>query len=242
MEPDVSYDTLFGGKLQVAQPRTGYRFSIDAVILARSVQPTPGEIVLELGSGCGIVPLIIALRSPKTRIVGVEVQPLLAKIARDNVIANHMQDRVQILEMDMTALRPDAVDGRVKRVVSNPPYRRAASGRVNPDPQRAVARHEIRVTATQVIETAGRMLAVGGRLHLIHTAERLPELLARMQAAGIEPKFLRAIQSGSTTDAKRILLQAVKGGRPGMRIAPPLVIYGETGAYTEEVRRMFEIN
>lgn len=241
MKPEVTHDRLFDGKLRVAQPRAGYRFSIDAVILAQSVQPKGKETMLDLGTGCGIVPLIVALRSPETPMIGVEVQPALAAIARSNVIANRMQDRIRILEMDLNALTVERIGGQVKRVVSNPPYRRASSGRINPDAQRAIARHEIRVTAAQVIETAGRMLSIGGRLNMIHTAERLPELFSRMQSDGIEPKFLRTIQSGRTTDAKRVLVTGIRGGRPGIRIAPPLTVYEANGEYTAEVRRMFEI-
>lgn len=241
LDPDLTHDSLFGGRLQVAQPRTGYRFSIDAVILAQSVNPIPGERILDLGTGCGIVPMILALRSQETHITGVEVQPVLAEIARANVAANAMQNRVRILEMDMQRLEVKSIGGRVKRVVSNPPYRKAASGRINPDSQRAVARHEISITAAQVIETAERLLAVGGRLNMIHTAERLPELFTRLQRSDLEPKFLRTIHSGQGTVAYRILMTAVKGGRPGVRIAPPLVIYKNRGQYTDEVQQMFEL-
>ena len=234
-----TYDTLFDGALRIAQPRAGYRFSIDAVILAHSVRPKPGEKLLELGCGCGVIPLIIAFRFPETHLTGVEVQPELAQIARSNVIDNGMQDRIRILEMDMTQLDPLRIGGPVQRVVSNPPYRRAASGRLNPNPQRAVARHEIRVTSAQVIESAARMLTNGGHLHLIHTAERLPEIFTQMQTSGIEPKHLRGIQSRRTADAKRVLIRALKGGRPGIQIAPPLVVYEETGEYTEELQEMF---
>lgn len=239
MTRGLTYDMFFGGALRIAQPRTGYRFSIDAVILARSLQPKPGDRILELGSGCGVIPLILAHRFADIRITGVEVQAELARIARRNIMENGMQDRIRILEMDMTDLEIDHIGAPVHRVVSNPPYRAPASGRVNPDPQRAVARHEIRITAAEVIETAGRMLTDGGQLHLIHTAERLAEIFARMQSNGCEPKFLRAIQSRRTSDAKRVLITARKGGRGGIRLAPPLVVYEENGQYAEEVQQMF---
>jgi tRNA1Val (adenine37-N6)-methyltransferase len=234
----VSADTFLDGRLRVSQFRDGYRFSIDAVILADHIRPRPGETVLDLGAGCGIVALILAYRHTATTLVGVEIQTELADLARINVRANGLQARIRILCADMKGLEPAHLSGPVDWVVSNPPYRKSDSGRLNPYPQRAIARHEIKVTLPDVIAAARRVLRTGGKFVIVYTAERMSEALNRMQAAGIEPKFCRMIHSGSTTNAKLVLVEGHKGARPGMVVAPPLFVYRKNGTFTAEIERM----
>ena len=231
-------DTFFNGQVLVKQHRQGYRFSIDAVLLARLAAVRPGDRVVDLGTGCGIVPLLLAYRHSDIRLYGIELQQGLADAARDNVLANHMQDRITILEGDMNTVTAGSVGGPVDLVVSNPPYRKSGSGRVNPNSQKALARHEIHVTLEEVVKTARRLLRTAGRFVVIYPAERLADLLTRMRGAGIEPKWLCIIHSGRKTPAKLMVVEGVKGGQPGMKIAPPLFIYCEDGTYTPAVERM----
>jgi tRNA1Val (adenine37-N6)-methyltransferase len=235
----ITSDTFFDGRLQVRQYRNGYRFSIDAVILADHIRPHPGETVLDLGAGCGIISLILAFRYTESTVIGVEIQPELADLARVNVRVNGMQARIRILCEDMKGLDPARLPGPVDWVAANPPYRKTNTGRVNPHPQRAVARHEIKVALPDVIAAARRVLRTGGKLVTIYTAERMTEVLHQMQSSGIEPKFCRMIHSDTTSNAKLVLIEGVKGGHPGMVVAPPLVIYRENGDYTTEIEKMF---
>ncbi|MEZ4525462.1 MAG: tRNA1(Val) (adenine(37)-N6)-methyltransferase [Desulfobacterales bacterium] len=236
---EVTSDTFFGGRIRIRQHRNGYRFSIDAVLLAAQAGLRAGETALDLGTGCGIIPLLLGCRTPDAVIYGIEIQEELAQMALANVRDSGMEDRIHILFGDMKDLRHGMVSGPVNLVVSNPPYRKISSGRMNPHMQRAVARHEIRANLADVTETARRMLKRAGRFVTIYPAERLAELFAQMQNSGIEPKYLRAVYSGWNTGAKLIITEGVKGGRPGMKIGSPLVIYREDGSYTEEVSRMF---
>ena len=235
----LTTDSFFNGRIQVLQQRCGYRFSIDAVLIAAYAGPRPADTVLDLGTGCGIIPLILAERNPKIKVYGIEVQQSLADLAMLNVKANGLDKRIHILCMDMKALQPDKIGAPIDLVVSNPPYRKAATGRINPDQQRAVARHEIKVTLSDFIETARRMLRVSGRLVMIYPAERMTDLIVQMRSSGIEPKLTRMIHSAADTRAKLILVEGKKGGRPGLKIGPPLIIYQKNGSYTDEVQAMF---
>ncbi len=237
---DLTTDTFFNGRIQIKQNRYGYRFSIDAVLLAYYARPRPGDKVLDLGTGCGIIPLILAYRNPKIQIHGIEVQEELAALAALNVKENCMDGCITIQCRDMKALQQGMISGPVDLVVSNPPYRKPESGRINPDLQRAVARHEIKVSLYDVVETARRMLRISGRFVTIYLAERMTDILTQMRSSDIEPKFLRMIHSGRNTEAKLILVEGVKGGRPGTKIGPPLIIYREDGSYTDEVEKMFQ--
>jgi len=232
-------DAFLNGRIKVRQNRSGYRFSIDSILLACHAKPRPGDKVLDLGTGCGIISLILAYREPNLIIFGIEVQKELADIADSNVKENHMGDIITILCKDMKELKNDMISGPVDLVVSNPPYRKSESGRINPDMQRAVARHEIRVSLDDITATVRRILRTAGRFVTIYSAERITDLLTHLRSAGIEPKFLRMIHSGIKTESKLVLVEGIKGGRPGVKIGPPLIIYDEKGDYTQEVEEMF---
>jgi tRNA1Val (adenine37-N6)-methyltransferase len=237
---NLTCDSFFNGQLRIRQQQSGYRYSIDAVLLAYHARPRPGDRVLDLGTGCGIIPLIMAYRCPQITVYGIEVQKKLSDLARLNVSDNHMETQVTILRKDMKSLKSTMISGLVDLVVSNPPYRRTHSGRLNPDHQRAVARHEIAVTLSDLIATARRMLRTAGRFVTIYSAERSAELFALMRSARIEPKILRSIHSQWQSEAKLILVEGKKGARTGMRIESSLILYDEDGNYTDELERMFE--
>lgn len=232
-------DTFFEGALRVLQLRDGYRFSIDAVLLAAVVAPRSGQVVVDLGTGCGIIPLMLALRHPQSRYFAVELQPDLAELARLNVLANRLDERITVLQADIRGLTQKAFGGPVDGIVANPPYRRAHAGRINPNDQKACARHEIHLTLADLADAAGRLLRTGGRLTVIYPAERLADLFTALRTARIEPKWLRTIHSRSAESARLVLVQAVKAGRPGLAIHAPLVIYLSDGGYTPEVMALY---
>ena len=235
----LTTDTFLNGCIQVKQSRQGYRFSIDAVIVAAHAKPRPTDKTIDLGTGCGIIPLILAYRYPGIKVFGIEVQEELAEIAALNVEENGLADRITILNRDMKSLKHHMTSGPVDWVVSNPPYRKVESGRINPDNQRAIARHEIKITLSDVVETASRMLNISGRFVTVYPAERMTDLLTQMRLKEIEPKFLRMIHSGGDTDAKLVLVEGSKGGGPGIKAGPPIIIYRKNGAYTAEMEAMF---
>ena len=235
----LTTDSLFNGSIRVKQHRSGYRFSLDAVLLAQHAMPNPDDTVLDLGTGCGIIPLILAYRHPKIKIFGVEVQKELADIATLNIAENGMEDRIAIHCRDLKRLKHDMTCGPVDLVVTNPPYRKVESGRLNPDQQRAVAKHEIKATLFDVVETARRMLRTSGRFAIIYPAERMADIIIQMRSAGIEPKYIRMIHSSRQRNAKRILVEGKKGGHHGLKIGPPLIIYRKKSVYSDEVQAMF---
>lgn len=235
----ITTDTFFNGKISVKQNRNGYRFSIDSVLLAGHVKTNSGDRILDIGTGSGIISLILAYRNPHITIYGVEVQKNLADIAALNVKDNNIEDRVKVLWVDIKNLNADMISGPLDIVVSNPPYRKAESGRLNLDNQRAIARHEIDITLKDILKAASRLLNVSGRLIIIYPSERIADMVTQMRLSGIEPKQFRFIYSKSSSESKLVIVEGVKGGRAGARIISPLVIYNDDGTYTDEVNRMF---
>lgn len=233
-------DTFFNGKLHIRQDPAGYRFSLDAILLASHAQPRAQERVLDLGTGCGIIPLLLAYRHPNITAFGVEIQKELARIAVANVNANQYQNQITVLCRDMRDLKPDSIGGPVDLVVCNPPYHKPKTGRLNPDRQRAIARHELKINLAEMLQTAKRMLRTAGRFVTIYAAERLTDLLVQMRAHGIEPKSMRTIHGQLAAEAKLILVRGAKGAQAGTRLDPPLIIYDSKGGYSREILEMFE--
>jgi tRNA1Val (adenine37-N6)-methyltransferase len=232
-------DSFFNGRIRVKQDPTGYRFSIDAILLASQIRAHPGERILDLGTGCGIVAMILAYRNPEIMVYAVEVQKQLFELAESNVKDNRMSERITVINCDMKSLSPKMISGSADIVACNPPYRRSTSGRLNPVQQRAIARHEILATLSDVLSAARRMLRTAGRFVTIYTAERTAELLAKMKTNRIEPKIIRTIHSNPIAEAKMILVEGIKDGGPGTIIQAPLILYDKDGQYSREVRQMF---
>jgi len=236
----VTADTFLSGRMTVRQPKDGYRFSIDAVLVADFMRCKEGQAILDLGTGCGIIPLILAFRYPGLTIFGVEIQAELARIATANVKENDLADRVQVLHRDLKRLAISDIPSRIHHVVCNPPYRPIASGRINPHREKAGARHEILAQLEDVVDAASRMLQLSGRLTCVYPASRLADMIVRMRMAGLEPKRLCTVHSKEGSEARLILITGVKGGRPGLDLEQPLIIYQNDGSYTERVAGMFQ--
>lgn len=234
----ITTDSFLCGRLKISQTRKGYRFSVDAVIVAESLKPQAGDSILDLGTGCGIISILLAFRNPDITITAVEVQPTLAHLAQKNVHDNGLQERITILEEDMRKLvLPEASTG-YNAIICNPPYRRKLSGRINPNSEKALARHEISVNLAQLMGVARKMLITGGRFVTIYPAERLIDLVEHMRTSGFEPKWLRCVHSRFGDKAKLVLVHGVKGARPGLIFDPPLYVYQQNGQYTAEIEAM----
>ncbi|MDA3903958.1 MAG: tRNA1(Val) (adenine(37)-N6)-methyltransferase [Desulfuromusa sp.] len=236
-------DTLSIGNLQLLQAENGYRYSLDPILLARFVKIKKGTRVVDLGTGAGILPLLLARLSDAAEFIGVELQTELAARAERNVELNFLQGRVRIMREDIRNIRDIFPVNCVDLVVSNPPYRQPDSGRIASNDERAIARHELSGGLTDFVAAASWLLKNGGHFAVIYLAERLPELMNGMVIAGIEPKRLRMIHPRQGEAAKMVLLEGRKDGRPGLLVEKPLYIYKdsvEVRDYTEEVLRMYE--
>lgn len=236
---ELTNDSLYGGRLQIRQSKTGYRFSMDAIIIATQADINAGDRVLDLGTGCGVISLILAHLHPDITLYGVEIQKNQAKIAALNVRDNDLEKRVTILNQDIKALSPHQTSGTVDVVICNPPHIEKSCGRINFSDQLAISRHEIKITLDEIINAAERMLCRSGRLFMVYPAERLVDLVDRMRAGGIEPKKISVLYTKAGMNAKRILIEGVKGGKPGVTITKPLTIHAPDGTYTEMAQRIF---
>jgi len=223
--PDEGLDFFLDGRLKLIQFRDGYRFSIDAVLLAQFASIRPGEVVLDLGTGSGIIPLILLLTKPVGHVFGLDIQADLIHQAARNAKLNGLEKRMDVVRGDFRKV-PFA-SGMANLVVCNPPYRKMKSGRINPDPQKAIARHEILGSLDDLLVAVARLLAKKGRFALVYPATRLAEVLARMRHVNLEPKRIRIHYPDLDSNAKLALVEASLGGRPGLEVLPPLLGQGD---------------
>ena len=225
LRPDESIDDFMDGRLKLIQSRKGYRFSIDAVLLSEFVSLKRGDIIVDLGTGCGIIPLVILLKRVIGYAYGLEIQPELADQAIRNARLNGFEKKMGVILGDIK--HPPLRWSLADVVICNPPYRQRKSGRINPDPQRAIARHEIRASLDDILDTARRLLKPKGRLAMIYPASRLVDIMVRMRGFNLEPKRIRVIYPGLESEAKLVLIEAVLEGRGGIKLMQPLIDQGE---------------
>jgi tRNA1Val (adenine37-N6)-methyltransferase len=233
--------SLLNHTLLIEQPEKGYRFSIDALMLAHHVNPSRNQRILDLGTGCGVISLIIARKFPDLKIYGIEIQESMAKLANFNVFQNKLEGQITIICADIKCLCLKDIEGPVDMIVVNPPFGKSGHSRFGQDMAKTVAKHEIFATLSDIIKFSSIVLKDSGTLLMIYPSQRLTELFYSLKPANLEPKWLRTVHPRHHTDANRVIVKAVKNGRRGITIGSPLYVHGSNGTYTPEIEKMFTV-
>ena len=223
------------GRLSLWQPRQGYRFSVDPLLLVDFVRPPFGRVV-DFCAGCGVVGLGLLSRDAAAQATLVELQDRLAAIARRNADDNGMGARVEVAPGDLRAALPDG-GAAFDVAVANPPYRTLEDGPASPVEEVAIAQHELRVTVPELALAMRRVLKPSGRAALVYPASRVALLLGALDGAGLRPLRARFVHPRRDEPANRVLVEAQKGARGPLVIEPPLVLY-EGASYTAEAARI----
>ena len=230
-------DDLQLSGLQIIQNPEKFCFGMDAVLLSGFVRTRRGDTLLDLGTGTGIIPLLLSAKTEVSHFTGLEIQEESADMARRSVALNHLEDRIDIVTGDIReagSLFPPAF---FDCITCNPPYMKKGNGLVNPDEALAIARHELMCTFEDVARESAKVLAPGGRLFLVHKPERLSELLCTLTKYKLEPKRIRVVYPYVDKEPEMVLIEAVKGGKSGMKLEKPIIIFEKSGEYTEEIKR-----
>ncbi len=235
-------DSIGAGDIQLLQRAQGYRFNLDPVLLAhfaaQDVKAPPGPLI-DLGTGSGIIPILLARKFNRTHLTGVELQPTLFALAQRNVQLNRCERRISLVQGDLRRAADTFEAGGFGHVVCNPPFTPLAAGNRNPQPEKAIARFEVQCTLADVAQAAHALLRHGGALSLVYPSGRLVEALHVLRGARLEPKLIRLVHPRAAEPAKRVLLSAVKGGRADLTVLPPLALHEPKGdAFTAEVQEM----
>lgn len=236
---DESLDDLILGNMKVIQPRRGYRFSLDAVLLAHFPALTGIKRITELGSGSGVISLLMAWRAPQAQITALEVQPAMVERSRRSVALNGLQERIEIIAADIREAEKTLPEGKAELVLSNPPFWRKGEGKISQNPEDAIARHEIELSLPELVEKGSYLLAPGGKMDIIHRAERLDEAIALFRSCKMPVRRLRFIHSFNDREAHLVLIEGVKNSPAALTVMPPLIIYEKAGVYGQELRNIY---
>ena len=227
---------------QIIQKEQGFCFGMDAVLLSGFAKVKKGETALDLGTGTGIIPILLKTKTNGKHFTGLEIQKECADMAGRSVRYNHLEDDVEIVRGDIKEAADIFGAASFDVVTSNPPYMIGQHGLKNLSETKAIARHEILCTFADITAAAKKLLKNKGKLFLVHRTFRLSEILCQLSKDGLEPKRIRFVHPYIDKEPNIFLLEAVKGGKSRMTVEPPLIVYQKEGKYTEEIYKIYGMN
>ena len=232
-------DELHRNGYRIIQNARKFCFGMDAVLLSGFARVKAGERVLDLGTGTGIIPILLRGKTPGRNFTGLEIQEESADMARRSVAYNHLEDSISIVTGDIREAAALFRSASFDVVTSNPPYMTDSHGLVNPDLPKAIARHELLCSLEDVVRGAAGVLRPGGRFYLVHRPFRLAEIMTVLVRYRLEPKRMRLVYPFVEKEPNMVLLEAVQGGNSRITVEKPLIVYREPGVYTEEIYEIY---
>lgn len=233
-------DDLEINNLKIIQKKDGFCFGIDSVLLsdfAKNIKKNSN--VLDLGTGTGILGFLLLAKTEINKVTGIEVQKDIADMADRSIAINNLEDKFDIINSNIkdisSILRADSYDA----IITNPPYKKANSGRINENKIKLISRHEVEANLSDFINVSFKMLKDKGTLYMVHRAERLVDIVSEMRKNKMEPKRIRFVYSNEESDCKLVLIEAVKNGKPFMKVEKPLYVYKKNGEYTDEILQIY---
>ena len=233
--PGERIDELQRNGYRIIQKKKGFCFGMDAVLLSGFAQVKEGEVAVDLGTGTGIIPILLEAKTKGKHFTGLEIQKEVAEMAERSVRLNHLEDRVDIVRGDIKEASRLFGKASFDVVTSNPPYMNDNHGLKNPDLPKAIARHEVFCTLDDVCREASLLLRSGGRFYMVHRPHRLAEIITALKTYRLEPKRMKLVHPFADKDANMVLIEAVRGGRSMMKVEAPVIVYQKPGVYTQEI-------
>lgn len=234
LRPGERLDDLLINNFKIIQHENEFCFSLDAILLGHFATVRPGAAAVDLGAGTGVLGLLLISRGAG-RVTGIEINAYMAEMAGRSACLNGLEGRLEIIRADVRQIAGLLPDGRAELVVANPPYRTVSRGFVSPNDRVALARHEVAGDLKDFVTAARYLVKYRGRFAMVHLPERMPEILRVMAEAGLEPKRLQLVYPSVGRKPKFLLVEGVRGGKPGLDVLPPLFVYGPDGRYSEEI-------
>jgi tRNA1Val (adenine37-N6)-methyltransferase len=233
-------DDLLIKQLRIIQHDNEFCFSLDAILLSHFVTVKPGIKAVDLGTGTGVIALLLSARGAE-HVTGLEISQAMADMATRSVLLNQLNEKVRIIQGDLCKIKHILPSEGYDLVVSNPPYRPVGGGYISPNDNVARAKHEVTATLQDVVDAARYLLKYRrGRFAMVHLPERMAEILTAMTQAGIEPKLLQLVYSSLDKKPTMLLVEGVKGAKPGLEVLPPLVVYKPDGSYSNEIMQYYK--
>lgn len=223
----------------IIQGKKNFRYGMDAVLLADYTKASQTDRVLDLGTGTGIVPILLAARRRGGRITGLEIQEESADMAERSVVYNGLEGRISIMRGDIREAASIFGAASFDVITSNPPYMIGGHGLSNPDASMAIARHEVMCTFRDLASQAAKLLVPRGHFFLIHRPFRLAEIMDTLREFRLEPKRMRLVYPYIDREPNLVLIEACRNGNARLTVEKPLIVYSEPGVYTQEIREIY---
>ena len=232
-------DDLQRNGLKIIQKTDGFCFGMDEVLLSGFASVKPGERALDLGTGTGIIPLLLSAKTKGDHFTGLEIQTEIMKMAQRSVALNGLEKKIDIIQGDIKEASRIFGAASFDVVTSNPPYMNDAHGLKNPGDVKAISRHEVLCTLEDVVREGTKALKPGGRFYMVHRPHRLAEIITVMRQYKLEPKRMKFVHPFADKDANMVLIEAVRGGGAWLKLEPPVIVYKEPGVYTDEIYEIY---
>lgn len=233
-------DDLEINNLKIIQNPEYFCFGIDAVLLSDYCKDIKdGSTILDIGTGNGIIPLLLSAKTNSKKIYGLEIQKKLVQLAKENIEFNNLKDLIEIVEGDVKNLKNIFSEGYFDVIVTNPPYKKKGSGLINDNEYIQIAKHELLCSLEDILKNASYVLKNNGKLFMVHRPDRLVDILCLMRTYNIEPKTLRFVHSKPNDTPVLVLVQGIKNSKPFLKIDKPLYIYDNDGNYTDEIYTIY---
>lgn len=235
LKPGERIDDLHRNGYRIIQQEKGFCFGMDAVLLSGFASVRPGERALDLGTGTGIIPILLEAKTEGEHFTALEIQEEVAEMARRSVALNGLEKKIEIVTGDIKEAGRIFGAATFDVVTTNPPYMNDSHGLKNPDLPKAIARHEVLCTLEDVVREGARVLKPGGRMYMVHRPHRLIEIITAMTRYKLEPKRMKLVHPFIEKEANMVLIEAVRGGRSMIKVEKPLIVYERPGVYTKEI-------
>lgn len=235
-------DDLGINELKIIQKKDGFCFGIDSVLLSDFAKTIKKDsIVVDLGTGTGILGLLISAKTKAKKIIGIEVQEEIANMAKRSIELNNLQKRFEIINCNIKNLCLFLNEESANYIITNPPYKKMNSGKINDNEIKLISRHEVLANLEDFIKISFKVLKDHGSIFMVHRAERLVDIFFEMRKYKIEPKRIRFVHSNEQSDSKLVLIEAVKNGKSFLTVEKPLYIYNKDRTYTDEIKAIYNI-
>lgn len=235
LKEDERLDDLERNGYKIIQNTKKFCFGMDAVLLSGFAKAKKGERVIDLGTGTGIIPILLEAKTQGQSFTGLEIQPESADMARRSVALNHLEHKISIVEGDIKTASAVFGKGTFQVVTSNPPYMTDMHGLKNPDEPKAIARHEVLCKLEDVVREASALLVPGGRFYMVHRPFRLVEIFSVMTAYKLEPKRMKMVHPFVDREPNMVLIEAIKGAKTRITVEKPLIVFEAPGVYSREI-------
>ncbi|MGN1298598.1 MAG: tRNA1(Val) (adenine(37)-N6)-methyltransferase [Candidatus Scatovivens sp.] len=240
LEENERIDDLEYEGLKIIQNSEWFCFGIDSILLSDFAKEIKNKSkVLDIGTGTGIISILLSKKSKAEKIYGIEVQKDVAEMAKRSIKFNKLENKIEIIHDNIKNINKYLENNTIDAIVTNPPYKKELTGKININKNKLISRHEVECTLEDIIKISYKLLKPKGEFYMVHRTDRLSEIIFKLKKYRLEPKQIRFVYSDLQKESKMVLIKAVKDGKEFMKVDKPLIVYNNKGQYTDEILKIY---